>query len=578
MNFLWMFAPFFAFGCFGFVPMVLAVAAIIDCLRIRAEWFWLFIVLFVPVLGPAAYFLVYYGPWAGRLGRLSPGAAQRAEAKRRLREIEVQLQHWRGPSILAEAGDLLLSLNKRKRAEAMLLEARDAGAELKEYALPLASVLQVEGKRWREASSLLEELVALDPDFRFGAARLALARTLDELGENQRAEDELRAVLVKRSPPEAKVRLARLLLARDEGEEAAQLLAEVRADAAGMPAYLRRQHKPWIRAARRLKAPSAALPGPKLEGLPPAQPVWQIAAVALGLAGLMAFGVLWFLFGPEYTGSREMDDAAGRLSAMLERLIPLKGEARSKTDLAELELDEAAVADWLEFRAALQRACSAAVPVSTDGVGTSADEQMALHTANLERQAQLGELLINELALRDFVLEDLARRLALVDWRFLGRQPAAIFEMPEHFRGGYLVALGGLQQDKVLVQGLGIEYQRMFEQQQASARAKVDDLREMVQERTALLEITRVHLEARRAELESSLDRSCLIDLQGLVTGQFWNKDDKPWEDRPSDADPSDADPGDAGPNDEPSSEPPRDEPPRDEPPRDEPPKPTGDG
>ena len=61
------------------MPTILAAAAIVDILRVRAELYWFLVVLILPVIGPAIYFLVYYGPWANRLGGLSPAAARRAE-------------------------------------------------------------------------------------------------------------------------------------------------------------------------------------------------------------------------------------------------------------------------------------------------------------------------------------------------------------------------------------------------------------------------------------------------------------------------------------------------------------------
>lgn len=535
MEFLWTFFPLFGFGCFGFVPTALAAAAIVDILRVRAEWYWLFVALFVPVLGPATYFLVYYGPWANRLGRLSPAAAQRAEAKRRLRELDIQLQHWRGPSILAESGELLLGLNKRKRAEVLLREARDAGAELKEYALPLANVLQVEGGRWREALPLLEELVELEPDYKFGAARMSLARTLDELGDADRAERELRAVLVKRSPPEAKVRLARLLLRRHEGEEAARLLAEVRADAEGMPVYLRREHAPWLRAARRLKSPAASLPPPKIEGRPPAQPKWKVAAIVLGGVVAVAYIAYWFStsVAPFFTGQQEMMEIYGRLGEVTERIDRLRGEPADKTDLAELELNAEALDEWLDFRSALQEACGAAGPPGERPSDAASDvasgaQMMALQTQNISRQTQISELVVRELELRDLRVEDLARRLALVDWRFLQRPAAAIFELPAHFRLDYMGALSMAEQEPLSVGDVGLEYKRMHERQVQEAEAKLQDFRRLVEGR-AVHESTRTSLEARRQELESSLDTACLRELQGFVTGQFWSYDDEIW-------------------------------------------------
>jgi hypothetical protein len=76
----------------------------------------------------------------------------------------------------------------------------------------------------------------------------------------------LRHVLERRTIIEAQVRLARLLLARGEKDEAQRLLNEVKIDAANLPRYLRREHRAWIWTARTLRSGTARLPRPYVEG------------------------------------------------------------------------------------------------------------------------------------------------------------------------------------------------------------------------------------------------------------------------------------------------------------------------
>ncbi|MEL7058447.1 MAG: tetratricopeptide repeat protein [Acidobacteriota bacterium] len=290
-------------GLLYYLSPVLTVVAVIDILRTRSEWWWVLIVLFFQPFGPLIYFALSYGPWstAGSVRQLSPAAARRAQARRQLRDLQVQLGHWRGPAVLAEAGEQWMTLGKMDAAESHLREAHEAGAKPKDVSFNFAQVLQVRGGRYAESLPRLEELIAVEPDARFGVARLALARALDETGDDARAEEELRAVLAKRSPPEAKVRLARLLLRRGDGEEARRLLDEVQRDAATMPAYLKREHGPWIRAARRVRSGTEAVPKPRLEGAPPRGRLWVALAVSLGvllvLFALYGYGFVNLPFG-----------------------------------------------------------------------------------------------------------------------------------------------------------------------------------------------------------------------------------------------------------------------------------------
>jgi hypothetical protein len=251
------------FGCFGYVPTILAVIALIDAIRVGADWYWFLIILAFPGVGPIAYFVVVRSPMLGaRNAMMSPVAARRRQARRRLRELQVQLANWRGPGILTEAGEETLALGKLQEAEKLLREARSNGGLVEDVNFGLAQSLEMQG-RWAEAVTLLEELVKVEPDSHLGEGPLHLARSLDEAGRGEEAEPVLRKLLERRTVIEGQVRLARLLLRKGEREEAQRLLAEVRTDARILPRYLKRQHGAWIRAAGRLKSGAESLPRPR---------------------------------------------------------------------------------------------------------------------------------------------------------------------------------------------------------------------------------------------------------------------------------------------------------------------------
>lgn len=253
------------FGCFGYVPTILAVIALVDAVRVGADWYWFMVILAFPGLGPIAYFIVVRSPMLGarNAAMMSPAAARRLHARRRLRELQVQLSNWRGPGILTEAGEETLALGKPQEAEKLLREAKANGGSVEDVNFGLAWSLEMQG-RWAEAVPLLEDLVKVEPDSHLGEGPLHLARSLDEAGRGDDSEPVLRKVLERRTLIEGQVRLARLLLRKGEREEAQRLLAEVRTDAQILPRYLQRQHRAWIRAAGRLKTGAESLPKPRL--------------------------------------------------------------------------------------------------------------------------------------------------------------------------------------------------------------------------------------------------------------------------------------------------------------------------
>ena len=283
---------------FGILPLVLTVVALVDAIRVGADWYWYMIILSFPVVGSIAYFLVVRSPMLGarNAGMMSPAAARRLQARRHLRQLQVQLNNWRGPGILTEAGEELMVLGKPQEAEKLLREARENGGGVEDVNFGLAQSLEMQG-RWAEAVPLLQDLIKVEPDSHLGEGRLHLARSLDESGRGDEAEPVLRKLLERRTVIEAQVRLARILLRKGEHEEAGRLTREVITDAKTLPRYLKRQHRTWIRAAGRLKTGTERLPRPRFEGdRPPLLQTALIVAGALVVAVLLA-GYVWMRFG-----------------------------------------------------------------------------------------------------------------------------------------------------------------------------------------------------------------------------------------------------------------------------------------
>lgn len=79
-------------GIFSVLPLLFTVAAIVDIIRTGADWFWIPIVLFFPLAGPLAYFLLVRSRFGGgRFATFSPATARRIQAQRRLQDLAVQL-------------------------------------------------------------------------------------------------------------------------------------------------------------------------------------------------------------------------------------------------------------------------------------------------------------------------------------------------------------------------------------------------------------------------------------------------------------------------------------------------------
>ncbi|HKI06568.1 MAG TPA: tetratricopeptide repeat protein [Thermoanaerobaculia bacterium] len=495
------------FGCFGFIPMVFMAAALIDAFRVRADWYWYMIILGFPIVGSIAYFVVVRSPLLGarNASMMSPVAARRLQARRRLRQLQIQLSHWRGPAVLAEAGEELVVLGKPQEAEKLLRESRENGGAVEDVNLPLAQALEMQG-RWAEAVPLLEELCKAEPDARLGEGPLNLGRCLDEAGRKAEAAAVLRKVLERRTVIEAQVRLARILLAEGRKEEARQLLAEVLADAKLLPRYLKREHGAWIRAAARLKSGAERLPRPRFEGSQP--PGYRLRIVLGAAAALVALaliaGYAWTVQsfnGPSAVETGQKREAVFNKMADLDRRYPwTEGDDLAKVDLQPADLDR-----YLAARRNLE-------PALREVAEQWRRRNESLRTGNVFAMSNGDERWKpTEVAFLQSLCRELERQKLgprrfenltnLAEWRFLRRPEALIFGLPEFHRADWVRDRASLDQDldpRMPEQPAS----REREQWRRRMAAKIADYERQAAEATGVSPATRALFESRRADLE----------------------------------------------------------------------------
>lgn len=526
-------------GCFGFLPMALAAVALIDSIRLGAGWYWCMIILGLPVIGPIAYFVVVRSPFLGSHGSslMSHSMARRLQARRRLKTLQVQLGHWRGPGVLAEAAEELLVLGKNKEAERHFLEAIENGAAVEDTGFGLAQALQAQG-RFAEAVPYLEKLIAAEPDARLGEGPLALGRCLDESGRREEAEPLLRRVLERRTVIEAQVRLARILLHKGEKAEAGQLVSEVLADAKLLPRYLKRLHGSWIRAARRLR-PGTSVPRPRVDGALTRRDRLQVALVAAGAVLVILLGGI-YLLGTGY-GRWRMQDTARNVEEILQLRDRIDALGRTHgwmhgDDLAQAELTAADVDRYLQVRRGLEptlreieRRQEAWRQKIKGTENTSFGTVFAASEDWVESETSFLRSFVAELEREKMGPRELENLIALIEWRFLHRPEALVFALPEYERADWISARQMVASDEPEIEGGSPEMDRWAREERkrrARLKAKAAALEEEARAAVVLAPVSQALLESRRAELEA-LDPAV---LDRILHGLDASLAASPWE------------------------------------------------
>jgi hypothetical protein len=525
------------FGCFGVAPGVITLLALFDAIRMRADWYWFIVILAFPLVGSIAYFVVMRSPLLGtrNAAMMSPAAARRLQARRRLRELEVQLSHWRGPAVLAEAGEETLVLGKPKEAEKLLRESQENGGAVEDVNFPLAQALEMQG-RWDEAVPLLEALCKFEPDARLGQGLLHLARSLDESGRKDEAEAALRKVLDRRTVIEAQVRLARILFFKGEKEEAGRLVSEVLTDAKTLPRYLQREHRSWIRAARRLKSGTDRLPAPRFEGQPRAGHRWRMAAAVAGGLLLLAMvgGYAWMSRSFLDLGQSTVELAEERKELLRELDLLDQQHPWAVDDLAKADLQPARLDRYLKVRQALRPAVKEVA---------SQDQRYQAAMRKSRGSARFGDLIgVSRVTdrwmqaqteyLRSFVAElkrqgmgprELEGITNIIEWRFLRRPEALVFGVPEFHRQDWTASRVMLRDEAAYMQASDDPETQRWRQR---TEAKLADYERQAGAALEISPATRTLLESRRADLERLSPDEAPYLIHGLDPTMAWTE----WE------------------------------------------------
>ncbi len=238
----------------------------IDAVR-RREWVWAFFI-FVGFGFSALfyYFAVYRAAPSATRGFELPGAHDR----RRIKELEAKIHHLDKPHHHFQLGDIYFQQGKLPQAESCYRAALERDPQDIDTRAHLGQSLLLERdpqdvdtrahlgqsllrqKRPAEARPLLEGVIAENPKHDYGYSLMALAETLNAVGEKDAALNIWKQVTENHSYPRAKVQLAELYLARNQPDLARAELKEVLADDAHAPGFQRKRDRVWVRRAKGL--------------------------------------------------------------------------------------------------------------------------------------------------------------------------------------------------------------------------------------------------------------------------------------------------------------------------------------
>lgn len=227
---------------------------IIHVLKSGRSRYWIMVLLFMPLIGGAAYLLI----------ELLPEFSSSITGQRAVRNVKQTLnpgadvrQHeaaWQqSPNVdnSRRYAKALLDAGKTDEAEDIINQALKGLFKTEPTLLLLKARLQFEKDRTAEAVDTLESLQEHNPDFRSAEGHLLYARSLEAQGRVEDAIQEYSAVSGYFPGVEARYRLALCLASDGQDNAATREFESILNDAKMAPPHFRKSQKQWLDAVKK---------------------------------------------------------------------------------------------------------------------------------------------------------------------------------------------------------------------------------------------------------------------------------------------------------------------------------------
>lgn len=237
----------------GGLLFLIQIAFAVHVLQTGRDRYWVFIILMVPALGCAIYFITQVLP------ELQSNRAVRKAGNTLLKAIDPERELRRRKDELAISDNI----DNRTRLADECLEAgildeaielyrsclKGAYADEPHIMLKLAQAYFESGD-FEQTRIALDALIKANPDFKSSVGHLLYARTLEGMELLAEAEKEYEVLLNTYPGEEARVRYALMLRNQGKTERAQELFDQSLLRARRAPKYYRRQEKHWLSIAK----------------------------------------------------------------------------------------------------------------------------------------------------------------------------------------------------------------------------------------------------------------------------------------------------------------------------------------
>jgi hypothetical protein len=236
------------------ITLAVQVITVVHLFRTGRDMRWLFLIIFLPMIGCLAYFIIEVLPSL----RQSPSARRAlrrahdaVDPNRGVREGSLDYERSQNVETASRLAGELTKAGRYEDAVRVCNEARTGLFEDDPKILLALGQAQFAAKDYPAAIATLDYLREKNPGFRSPDGHLLYARALEESGATERGLEEYSALANYYPGAEARVRHALLYKKLGQTTRAGELFAAVLQDARLAPPHFRRSQREWIELAER---------------------------------------------------------------------------------------------------------------------------------------------------------------------------------------------------------------------------------------------------------------------------------------------------------------------------------------
>lgn len=232
-----------------FISYAVQLLLVVHVLKTGRDRYWIWLLLFVPFIGPAAYLII----------EVIPEFTSGIRGQRALRNVKSVVNPEAGLQKHASAWeqspntdnarryvDALLQHGQYSQAGDILEKALSGFFSTEPNLLLLKAKLAFETGDNQEAAQVLEFIQQENPDFRSAEGHLLYARALEATDRMEEALSEYREVSSYFPGVEARYRMALALSARGNPADARHEFEQLLNDAELAPPHFRKSQKKWL--------------------------------------------------------------------------------------------------------------------------------------------------------------------------------------------------------------------------------------------------------------------------------------------------------------------------------------------